>query len=146
MGYLFTSNEWVYYSAILLCAFLAVVVYALQDNYSIAAIGPSAEEYKQRTRAVKTLTFIMIGYVVFWAAIRNGVADTSAYIKSYIALNPNTRLTDVFTEGSDSFDEKAPLFTVYKLMLRKLGFNWRWFIASVAIFSGLCIYTPMMLL
>lgn len=140
MEYLFTSNEWVYYSAILLCAFLAVVVYALQDNYSIAAIGPSAEEYKQRTRAVKTLTFIMIGYVVFWAAIRNGIADTNAYIRSYLDLDPNASLVDPFIEGSTVYDEKAPLFSTYMLILKKMGLDWRWFIASVAIFSGICIY------
>lgn len=140
MGYLFTSNEWVYYSAILLCAFLAVVVYALQDNYSIAAIGPSADEYKQRTRAVKTLTFIMLGYVVFWAAIRNGVADTNTYILSYKALDPNTKLSSVFSEGTEFYDEKAPLFTVYRLILRKLGLNWHWLLGSIAVFSGLCIY------
>lgn len=140
MEYLFTFNEWVYYSAILLCAFLAVVVYALQDNYSIAAIGPSAEEYKQRTRAVKTLTFIMIGYVVFWAAIRNGVADTNAYILSYNALDPDSRLIDMFSKSEGSYDEKAPLFKVYQLILKKLGFNWHWYLGSIAAFCGICIY------
>lgn len=140
MEYLFTSNEWVYYSAILLCAFLAVVVYALQDKYSIAAIGPSAEEYQQRTRAVKALTFIMLGYVVFWAAVRNGIADTNAYISSYIAIDSNAHLIDPFTENSNVYDEKAPLFATYMLILKKMGLNWRWFIASVAIFSGICIY------
>ena len=140
MEYLITFNEWVYYSAIMLYAFIAVVVYALQDKYSIAAIGPSAGKHQQRTRAVKILTFIMIGYVVFWAAIRNGVVDTRQYIASYEALNPNKRFIDLFARTDGSFNEKAPLFSCYQLILKKLGLNWHWYIGSVAVFSGLCIY------
>lgn len=140
MNYLFTSNEWVYYSAVLLCLFVAVLVNILQNQYSTAAIGPSSEKVKQSTRSAKVLTFIMLGYVVFWATIRNGVVDTRQYILSYEALDPNTRLIDAFAKTEGSFDEKAPLFKCYQLILKKLGFNWHWFLGSIAVFSGLCIY------
>ena len=36
MAYLFTSNEWVYYSAILLCMFVAIILYALQRGKTIS--------------------------------------------------------------------------------------------------------------
>lgn len=140
MDYLFSSNEWVYYSAILLCAFMGMVVYVIQDKYSIAAIGPSADEYQQRTRTVKFLTFIMLGYIVFWAAIRNGVVDTREYILSYEALDSNSNFIDIFSKTDGSYDDKAPLFKAYQLFLKKLGLNWHWYLGSVAVFSGLCIY------
>lgn len=140
MDYLFSSNEWVYYSAILLCAFMGIVVYVIQDKYSIAAIGPSADEYQQRTRTVKFLTFVMLGYIVFWAAIRNGIVDTREYILSYEALNSNSNFIDIFSKTDGSYDSKAPLFKAYQLFLKKLGLNWHWYLGSVAVFSGLCIY------
>ena len=140
MAYLFTSNEWVYYSAILLCMFIAIILYALEGNRPAVMIGPYAQEYQQRTRAVKVLTFIMLGYIVFWAAIRNGVTDTRQYIISYNAIDPDTKILDVFKMKDGSFDDKAPLFKVYQLILRKLGLNWHWFLGSIAVFSGLCIY------
>lgn len=45
MAYLFTSNEWVYYSAILLCMFVAIILYALEGNRPAVMIGPYAQEY-----------------------------------------------------------------------------------------------------
>lgn len=140
MAYLFTSNEWVYYSAILLCMFVAIIVYALEDKQAMVTIGPNAQEYQQKTRAVKVLTFVMLGYVVFWAVIRNGVVDTRQYIISYNAIDPDLKILDVFKMKDGSFDDKAPLFKAYQLILRKLGLNWHWYLGSIAVFSGLCIY------
>ena len=133
MAYLFTSNEWVYYSAILLCMFVAIIVYALENKQAMATIGPNAQEYQQKTRAVKVLTFVMLGYVVFWAVIRNGVVDTRQYIISYNAIDPDLKILDVFKMKDGSFDDKAPLFKAYQLILRKLGLNWHWYLGSIAV-------------
>lgn len=140
MGYLFDINEWVYYSAILLCAVLGIIIYALQDRYSIAAIGPSSDSSQKRARVIKIFTFIMLGYIVFWAAIRNGIVDTREYIMSYEMLDPNSKFIDIFSKTDGSYDNNAPLFKIYQLILKKLGFNWHWYLGSVAVFSGLCIY------
>ena len=49
-------------------------------------------------------------------------------------------MIDAFTKTEGSFDEKAPLFKAYQLILKKLGLNWHWYLGSIAVFSGLCIY------
>lgn len=48
----------------------------------------------------------MLGYIVFWATIRNGIVDMREYIMSYEMLDPNKRLIDVLTKTEGSFDKK----------------------------------------
>ena len=132
-------NAWVYYVGLALCAFIAIVVFALQDRYSIATFGDYAEyneAMSRRTRTVRFLTMIMIGYLVFWASIRNGVVDTPGYIRAYIDLDTNIDVWALFQDD----DEKAPLFVLFQVVLKKLGFNWSMYLATVAIISGYCIY------
>lgn len=48
----------------------------------------------------------MLGYIVFWATIRNGIVDMREYIMSYEMSDPNKRLIDVLTKTEGSFDKK----------------------------------------
>ena len=106
------TNVWVYYSF-----FLVILVFGLLfSKYEYAPVFSNGA-YK-RNKNVMIISFILIGYITFWAAIRNGVADTSTYILSYESVDPNIGIIETFKS-----EEKAPLFAVYRLVLRKLGFD-----------------------
>lgn len=122
------TNAWVYYSF-----FLVILVFGLLFSKSEYAPVFSNGEYK-RNKNVMIISFILIGYITFWAAIRNGVADTSTYIDSYKMIRSDTNIIEVF-RGED----KAPLFTVYQIILKRLGFDYHFYLASVAVISGMCI-------
>lgn len=140
MDFLFSSNSWVYYVAVFLCAFTAIIEFAVEDKYTIVGIGEIAEIQNRRKNIVKFIAFILIGYIVFWAAVRNGVADTRTYIQSYNLLKSDVGIFDSFIRNDDGSLDKAPLFTSYQILLKKLGFDWHFFLGSIAVFSGLCIY------
>lgn len=140
MDFLFSSNSWVYYVAVFLCAFTAIIEFAVEDKYTIVGIGEIAEIQNRRKNIVKFIAFILIGYIVFWAAVRNGVADTRVYIQSYNLLKSDVGIFDSFIRNDDGSLDKAPLFISYQILLKKLGLDWHFFLGSIAVFSGLCIY------
>ena len=122
------TNVWVYYSF-----FLVILVFGLLfSKYEYAPVFSNGA-YK-RNKNVMIISFILIGYITFWAAIRNGVADTSTYIYGYETINSNVNILEVF-RGVD----KAPLFTVYQIVLKRLGFDYHFYLASIAVISGVCI-------
>ena len=122
------TNVWVYYSF-----FLVILVFGLLfSKYEYAPVFSNGA-YK-RNKNVMIISFILIGYITFWAAIRNGVADTSTYIYGYETINSNVNILEVF-RGED----KAPLFTVYQIVLKRLGFDYHFYLASIAVISGVCI-------
>lgn len=137
MDYLFTFNAWVYYLGFVLCAFIAVIAHTLKDNYSIVRVGEFAQGHYKRAASAKIFTFIIIGYLVFWAAVRNGIADTHSYIVSYNLCDPDTSIMSMLKLADE---KKGVLFDVYILILKKMGLGWEFFLASVAIFCGCCIY------
>lgn len=140
---IFQWNGWVYYVGLAVCAFISIIVYALQDRYSIATFGDYAEytqAMSRRKTSVSFLTMIMLGYFVFLAAVRNGVVDTTTYIEHYIDLDPNLTFSQIFFGENGEGGMESPLFVLYQVLLRRLGFEWPVFLASIAIFSGFCIY------
>lgn len=80
----------------------------------------------------------MIGYIVFWACIRNGVADTSEYIYGYEHLDINQSVFDVF-KAKLLNEEKAPLFKAFALLCAKAGFSYTVYLSIIAIISGICL-------
>ena len=80
------------------------------------------------------ISFLLIGFITFWAAIRNGVADTATYISGYESTNPQVSFLEAF-KGNN----KAPLFNVFKLAFKKLGVDYHFYLAAIAIISGVCI-------
>ena len=122
------TNAWVYYSFL-----LVILVFGLLfSKYEYAPVFSNGA-YK-RNKNVMIISFILIGYITFWAAVRNGVADTSTYIYGYETINSNVNILEVF-RGED----KAPLFTVYQIVLKRLGFDYHFYLASIAVISGVCI-------
>ncbi len=123
------TNSWVYYSFILVIAFLWLLPIHSDCNVILTDNG-----YK-KSKNLMVISFLLIGFITFWAAIRNGVADTATYIYGYDEMtDPQTSFIDIF-KGND----KAPLFSVFKLALKKLGFDYHVYLAAIAIISGICI-------
>lgn len=79
------------------------------------------------------IAFVIIGYITFWAAIRNGYADTDAYIASYKSLNSQQSFAELWNKG------RNPLWSVWQLLFKKMGLNYHSFLGSVAVISGICI-------
>lgn len=122
------TNAWVYYSFLL----IILVFGLLFSKYEYVPVFSNGK-YK-RNKNLMVISFILIGYITFWAAVRNGVADTSTYIYGYETINSNVNILEVF-RGED----KAPLFTVYQIVLKRLGFDYHLYLASIAVISGICI-------
>lgn len=128
------DGRWIYFLALALSGIAAIFLNANQIEYSL--LDSNGQVRKKRARAVYVVTFVLVGYIVFWAAIRNGIADTYTYIKSYNQLSTEIDLKELFFSG----DVKAPLFVLYQIVLKRLGLDFHWFIGSVSVISGICIY------
>ena len=101
-------NTWVYYLAIVLCGVGALYFNAAHVEYSLLE-ATSGEKHK-RPAQVYIVAFILVAYIVFWAAIRNGVVDTAEYIYGYEHMTTKLDFHRIFSE-----DEKAPLFELYQI-------------------------------
>ena len=130
---MFKFNTWVYYLAILLCGFGALILNVGQVEYSL--VDATSGKGIRRQRQVYLTAFLLMGYIVFWAAIRNGVVDTAEYIFGYENMTKTIDFKKIFAA-----DQKAPLFDLYRIILRRLGFNWQQYLASIAIISGFCMF------
>ena len=131
---LFADGRWIYFLALLLSGLAVLYLNANQIEYSL--LDAEGNVRQKRDRMVYMVTFLLVGYIIFWAAIRNGIADTYTYIQHYNSLSKEINLKELFT----SDEVKAPLFELYQILLKRLGLNFHWFIGSVAVFSGACIY------
>ena len=130
---MFAYNQWVYYLAIVLCGVGALILNAGQAEYSL--IDATSGTKSKRPMQVYMIAFLLMGYIVFWAAIRNGIVDTAEYIYGYENITTKIDLKKLFAS-----DQKAPLFDLYRIVLRRMGFNWQQYLASIAIISGFCMF------
>ena len=135
---MFANNVWVYTLSIPLCAIAAIILNIRGSEYSVLEHTIGGTKVKRDT-FVRGVIFVLIAYITFWAAIRNGVADTAAYISRYNSMPLEINLKQLFFE-TDRTGEKAPLFSLYQIILKRLGFNWQFYLASIAIISGVCVY------
>jgi transmembrane protein epsG len=77
-----------------------------------------------------------MGYIVFWAALRSGFADTQAYIMAYSASPVG------LTAALEEFDKggKAPGWTLCQILFKTyITGDFHWWLAIIAILSGLPI-------
>ena len=130
---MFDLNQWVYYLAIVLCGLGALILNAGQAQYSL--VDATSGTKSKRPAQVYIIAFLLMGYIVFWAAIRNGIVDTAEYIYGYENITTKIDLKKIFAS-----DQKAPLFDLYRIVLRRMGFNWQQYLASIAIISGFCMF------
>ena len=131
---MFEYNTWVYYLAIVLCGVGALILNASRAEYSL--IDATSGNKSRRQTQVYIVAFMLMGYIVFWAAVRNGVVDTPEYIDGYIRIDATKNLRSFFLDEN----EKAPLFKIYQVVLKRLGFSWKQYLASIALISGFCIF------
>lgn len=131
---LFERGRWIYFLALLLSGVAILYMNVNQIEYSL--LDAEGQVRKRRDGIVYIITFILVGYIIFWVAIRNGILDTYIYIKHYNQLSTKIDLKYLFT--SDKV--KAPLFELYQIILRRMGLDFHWFIGSVSVASGICIY------
>lgn len=132
---MFANNVWVYTLSIPLCAIAAIILNIRGSEYSVLEHTIGGTKVK-RDAFVRGVIFVLMAYITFWAAIRNGVGDTAAYINNYNNLSADISIKELFTKPN----EKEPLFTVYQLILKKLGLSWQFYLGSIAIISGVCVY------
>jgi len=131
---MFTFNTWVYYLAIVLCGVGALILNAGQTEYSL--IDATSGKGIKRQKQVYLVAFLLMGYIVFWASIRNGVVDTAEYISGYLRLDETRSIKSFFLDDS----EKAPLFRAFQVLLKRWGLNWQQHFAVIAVISGLFMF------
>lgn len=79
---------------------------------------------------------ISMGYIVFWAALRSGFADTQAYIMDYSACPIGL---DAALEAYDQ-GGKAPGWAFCQVLFKTfLTEDFHWWLATIAILSGIPI-------
>lgn len=132
------ENGFVYYSIFLVILLFAIFKLFTKYEYSIVDVDNQYDRYVKRNKTVYFATFCIIGYIVFWASIRNGVADTLENIYNYEHMDKDVGVWQFFMDQFTN-DEKAPLFETYKLICVKLGLSSQFYLASVAIASGICL-------
>lgn len=130
---MFRDNNWVFYIALLLCVATAIIMRTKKIEYSL--LDATSDKKLKRENIIYFITFALMGYIVFWAAIRNGYIDTRAYIESYVRTKTEFSFSNLFAND----EEKAPLYKLFQIILKRLGFNWQGYLASVAIISGGCM-------
>ena len=133
---MFEYNTWVYYSALIVSGIVAVIMYSRQKEYSLIDV---VDKHYKRDKMIYFMAFLIIGYIVFWAAVRNGVIDTAEYIDNYLNLDEKTSILSLWGRDDGRFDNKAPLFYTFQLIMKRLGFSWKGYLAAIAIISGIFI-------
>ena len=133
---MFANNVWIYHASLIIVAIVAMIMYSQQqEEYSLVDFGKG----KKRNRNIYAMTIFMIGYIVFWAAIRNAFVDTSAYILAYKNINASSSIISMWKREDGDFLSKSPLYDTFQLLLKKMGFHWHVYLALVAIITGACI-------
>lgn len=131
---LFERGRWIYFLALLLSGVAILYMNVNQIEYSL--LDSEGKVRQRRDGTVYVITFLLVGYIIFWAAIRNGITDTYTYIGHYNHLSTKIDLKYLFT----SENVKAPFFELYQILLKRMGLDFHWFIGSVSVASGICIY------
>lgn len=116
----------VYNSMIVVTLVLMIIYHLQQADTRIRQSKPIPWSY----------AIISMGYIVFWAALRSGFADTRAYI--YMFENQSSDISDAINAlGADT---KSPGWESLAILFKStVSDNFHWWLAAIAIFSGLPI-------
>ena len=92
--------------------------------------------YEKQTKVPLIFAVMTFGYIIFWAGVRSGVADTRTYIEMFNAYPSN--LSDV-TEFWNS-DNKAPGFLLFNILFKSLvSSDYHLWLMTIAVISGICV-------
>lgn len=113
----------------LLVVVLLMLIYHIQQpNQRIRLTQPIPWPY----------AIIAMGYIVFWAALRSGFADTSAYVFSFNVAPVGTQAA---FEGLNK-GGKSPYWGFLQILFKThISSDFHWWLAAIAILSGI----PLML-
>lgn len=90
----------------------------------------------QRRKVPLVLAIFTFGYIIFWAAIRSGVADTATYISMFESYPSEWSEVTKFWVA----ENKAPGFLVFGYLIKILiSDNYHVWLAIIALISGLAI-------
>lgn len=84
----------------------------------------------------KSVAYITMGYIIFWASLRNQFVDTAAYISAFNASDAdiNKAFNVLFAEGKQKgWDFILIMFKVF------FSDNYHWWLTLIAIVSGISI-------
>lgn len=115
------------YNSMLVLVFILMAVYCTQQ--------PSAKiRHSQPIPWIYAV--ISMGYIIFWAALRSGFADTRAYIMTYSTCPIGIEAAaEAFNNGG-----KAPGWALYQILFKTfVSDDFHWWLASIAIFTGIPI-------
>lgn len=115
------------YNSMLLVVFLLMLVYNIQQpSVRLRHSQPIPWAY----------AIIAMGYIVFWAALRSGFVDTSAYIRRFMEM-PNT-LSDAFNVFASDTKDKGYDFIqiIFKSVVSE---DFHWWLAFIAIATAVPI-------
>ena len=120
------------YNSMILWVLLMTILYELFWKHSVVHIGREHSNEKI-PMFVAILTF---GYIIFWAGIRSGIIDTTAYINMF--KNTSTNFSDIFEIfGSGT---KAPGFEVFNILFKiYVSKNYHVWLMTIAIISGFSV-------
>lgn len=109
---------------------VVLACYIIQDQMN--QMGPIRAAGRFPTS--KVLAFVVIGYIVFWVGIRNGVADTYAYISEFniTTISDLGELNFTFGEGW-GFDIVRILFKQF------ISSNYHVWLMFLALICGACV-------
>lgn len=115
------------YNSMLLVVFLLMGVYYFQC--------PSARV--RHSRPIPwAYAIISMGYIVFWAALRNGVADTRAYINMFDGCPTGLSAAKEALQS----DVKGPGWEALQILFKTFfSTDFHWWLATIAVFSGIPI-------
>lgn len=117
----------VVYNSMLLLIFLLMGIYHIQQPSSkIRHSCPIPWGY----------AIISMGYIVFWAALRSGFADTGAYVRAYLSsdIGFDVALDQLNNSG------KAPGWEFCQILFKTfISKDFHWWLAIIAILSGIPI-------
>lgn len=127
-------NSFIYFTFFIPILFFAVYYYV--GKYSFATVSDYGESYVNKNETYFVAAFVMIGFITFWSAIRNGGADTNSYIRMFEDCRPSQSIIQLFRNDSD---EKTPLFSAFIIALKRITSNFHVFLAIISILSGVWI-------
>ena len=105
--------------------------------YSLAKRRKRLALRKETTNMVPlNIAVVTFGYIIFWAGIRSGVADTSNYI--YMFRHCSRDLVDILACWNS--DNKAPGFDTFNILFKHfVSANYHNWLMTIAIISGVPI-------
>ncbi len=115
----------IYYSMIIWIILVAIFANFRKSEYDLQEDGQIPMSY----------AIITFAYIIFWAGIRSGVADTAEYIRSFNAIP-----SSIADWENIKLSAKAPGFTWLQVFFKTfISENYHWFFMIIAIVQGVSV-------